>query len=113
MEVKGKTFDCPVTATLELIGGRWKAPILYYLSNGPRRFGQIDAVITGISRKVLTDQLKDLEKDKLISRISYKESPPRVEYALTPFGKSLEIVFSSMESWAKNNLESKEAAGSI
>lgn len=108
MEVHGKTFDCPVTATLELIGGRWKAAILYYLSYGPRRFGQLDAVITGISRKVLTDQLKELEKDNLISRISYKESPPRVEYTLTPFGKSLESVFKSIEDWAENHLENNQ-----
>jgi DNA-binding HxlR family transcriptional regulator len=104
MELLEKKINCPVTATLELIGGRWKAPILYYLSKGTRRFGQIDATITGISRKVLTEQLKQLENDGLIFREYYKELPPRVEYSLTDFGKSLDVVFTSIVDWAEANL---------
>lgn len=104
MKVHGKKIDCPVTATLELIGGRWKAPILYYLSKGTRRFGQIDATIAGISRKVLTEQLKELEKDGLIFREYYKEVPPRVEYSLSEFGQSLTQVFNSIVLWAEQNL---------
>ena len=104
MKVHGKKIDCPVTATLELIGGRWKAPILYYLSKGTRRFGQIDATIAGISRKVLTEQLKELEKDGLIFREYYKEVPPRVEYSFTEFGQSLTQVFNSIVLWAEQNL---------
>lgn len=104
MELLEKKFNCPVTVTLELIGGRWKAPILYYLSKGTRRFGQIDATITGISRKVLTEQLKQLENDGLIIRVHYKELPPRVEYSLTDFGKSLDVVFTSIVDWAEANL---------
>lgn len=104
MEIRENKVQCPVTATLELIGGRWKAPILYYLSNGTRRFGQIDAAITGISRKVLTEQLKQLENDGLVSREYHKELPPRVEYSLTDFGKSLDVVFSAIVTWADVNL---------
>ena len=104
MKVHGKKIDCHVTATLELIGGRWKAPILYYLSKGTRRLGQIDATIAGISRKVLTEQLKELEKDGLIFREYYKEVPPRVEYSLTEFGQSLTQVFNSIVLWAEQNL---------
>lgn len=104
MEVHGKNFDCPVTATLELIGGRWKSPILYYLSKGKRRFGQINATIEGISRKVLTEQLKQLENDGLIIREYHKELPPRVDYSLTDFGKSLDVVFTSIVEWADANL---------
>lgn len=104
MEVHGKKFDCPVTATLELIGGRWKAPILYCLSKGKRRFGQINATIEGISRKVLTEQLKQLENDGLIIREYHKELPPRVDYSLTDFGKSLDVVFTSIVEWADTNL---------
>ena len=107
MEIHEKKFDCPVTATLELIGGRWKAPILYYLSKGTRRFGQIDATISGISRKVLTEQLKDLEKDGLIIREYYKELPPRVEYSLSEFGQSLSPVFNAMVHWAAENIAKK------
>jgi DNA-binding HxlR family transcriptional regulator len=105
MEIHGKKIDCPVTATLELIGGRWKAPILYYLSNGTRRFGQIDATIEGISRKVLTEQLKELESDGLITRVYHKELPPRVDYSLTDFGESLLPVFNSIVQWADHNLK--------
>ena len=105
MEVHGKLFECPVTATLELIGGRWKTPILYYLSNGKRRFGQINTTIEGISKKVLTEQLKQLENDGLILREYHKELPPRVEYSLTDFGKSLEVVFTSIVNWADYNLK--------
>lgn len=104
MQIHGKKIACPVTATLELIGGRWKAPILYYLSKGTKRFGQIDAIITGISRKVLTEQLKELEQDGLITRVYYKELPPRVEYSLTAFGESLFPVFDAMVHWAGAHL---------
>ena len=104
MEQQEKNINCPVNATLELIGGRWKAPILYYLSNGTRRFGQLDAAIIGVSRKVLTEQLKQLENDGLIFREYHKELPPRVEYSLTDFGKSLHVVFDAIIKWANTNL---------
>lgn len=98
---------CPITATLEYIGGRWKAIILYYLSSGKRRFGEIAVRIPTISRKVLTQQLKELERDGLIVRKQYKEIPPRVEYALTDLGKSLSSVFKEMATWGKENVLNK------
>ena len=98
---------CPITATLEYIGGRWKAIILYYLSSGKRRFGEIAARIPTISRKVLSQQLKELERDGLIIRKQYKEIPPRVEYSLTEFGKSLSSVFNEMAIWGKENVLEK------
>jgi DNA-binding HxlR family transcriptional regulator len=98
---------CPITATLEYIGGRWKAVILYYLSSGKRRFGEIAARIPTISRKVLSQQLKELERDGLIVRKQYKEIPPRVEYSLTKFGKSLSPVFKEMSIWGKENVLKK------
>lgn len=98
---------CPITATLEYIGGRWKAIILYYLSSGKRRFGEIAARIPTISRKVLTQQLKELERDGLIARKQYKEIPPRVEYALTDLGKSLSSVFKEMSTWGMENVLNK------
>ena len=89
---------------LELIGGKWKPVILHFLTSGTRRFGEIAVRIPTISRKVLTEQLKELEKDKLISRKKYKEIPPRVEYSLTDLGKSLSPVFVEMAIWGKNNV---------
>jgi len=98
---------CPVTATLELIGGKWKTIILYSLSAGTRRFGEIAVRIPDISRKVLTEQLKELEADGLILRVQYKEIPPRVEYSLTELGKSLSPVIRELELWGMENVLAK------
>ncbi len=98
---------CPITATLEYIGGRWKCVILYYLTSGKRRFGEIAVRIPTISRKVLTQQLKEMEKDGLIVRKQFKEIPPRVEYSLTDLGKSLSAVFKEMSAWGKENVLNK------
>jgi DNA-binding HxlR family transcriptional regulator len=102
-KVKAKTL-CPVTATLQLIGGRWKTIILYSLTAGTKRFGEIAVRIPDISRKVLTEQLKELEADGLILREQYKEIPPRVEYSLTDLGKSLSSVISELEKWGTENV---------
>ncbi len=104
--LKEKT-QCPVTATLELIGGKWKTIILYSLSTGTKRFGEIAVRIPDISRKVLTEQLKELETNGLISREQYKEIPPRVEYTLTDLGKSLSPVFRELEVWGSENVLTK------
>lgn len=102
-----KCTDCPVRATIEIIGGKWKPIILYYLTFGTKRFGEIAVRIPTISRKVLTEQLKELEKDGLIVRKQYKEIPPRVEYSLTKLGKSLSSVFDEMAAWGRENVVSK------
>ena len=104
---------CPITATLQYIGGRWKAIILYFLTSGQKRFGEIAARIPSISRKVLTQQLKEMESDGLIFRTSYKETPPRVEYGLTDLGKSLTSVFKEMAVWGKDNVLSKTQKNSF
>jgi DNA-binding HxlR family transcriptional regulator len=89
MAKKIDTNDCAVTATVDLIGGRWKLTVLHVLLSHDRRFGEIMVRIPAISRKVLTQQLRELEADGLISRKEYKERPPRVVYALTDFGHNL------------------------
>jgi len=95
---------CPVTATLQLIGGRWKTRILYCLTFGTKRFGEIAVRIPDISRKVLTEQLKELGVDGLIQREQYKEMPPRVEYSLTKLGKSLLPIIKELEKWGTENV---------
>jgi len=95
---------CPVAATLQYIGGRWKTTVLYYLSSGKRRFGEIAARIPAVSRKVLSQQLKELESDGLVLREEYKGRPPRVEYSLTDLGKSLAPIFKEMSIWGKENV---------
>ena len=101
MEKLSELEECPVAAMLVLIGGKWKPVILHYLTSGTRRFGEIVVRMPTISRKVLTEQLTELEKDNLISRTQYKEIPPRVEYALTELGKSLAPVLDEMAMWSE------------
>lgn len=106
-EDKIDEIKCPVTGMLQIIGGRWKPIILYCLRSGKRRFGEIAARIPTISRKVLTEQLKELEQDGLVSREQFKEIPPRVEYTLTELGKSLTPVLNEMEKWGLENIIQK------
>ncbi|HTO17472.1 MAG TPA: helix-turn-helix domain-containing protein [Edaphocola sp.] len=96
-----------VEATLSVIGGKWKPIILYYLAPKTRRFGEIAVRIPRISRKVLTEQLRELERDKLVDRKYYKEIPPRVEYSLTELGRSLTPVFKEMAKWGDEHILSK------
>ncbi|WP_406825567.1 winged helix-turn-helix transcriptional regulator [Pedobacter sp. KACC 23697] len=97
--------DCPVTATIALFGGRWKLPILYILSKNTRRFGEIQVRIPAISKKVLTNQLRELEADGLISRTQYKELPPRVDYTLTDFGKTLCPLLIDIAAWQRKSID--------
>lgn len=96
---------CPLTQALTVIGGKWKPVILYQLYRSSKRFGQLDHVIPGISRKVLTTQLNELVSDGLVIRTSYAESPPRVEYSLTERGESLIPIFSSIADWGSYLVE--------
>jgi len=96
--------NCPITPAMEIIGGKWKSVILYNLLSGTRRFGEIAIRIPTISRKVLTEQLKELERDGLVIRQQYQEIPPRVEYSLTEKSKSLTGVFEKIAEWSNENL---------
>ncbi len=91
--------SCPVTYTLERIGGRWKALILYHLSEGTKRYNELKKAIPHISEKMLIQQLKELEKDALVDRIAMPVVPPHVEYSLTPTGKELKTLLNAMASW--------------
>jgi DNA-binding HxlR family transcriptional regulator len=101
MGTKIDNNKCPFTTTIALIGGRWKSIILFLLSDHTRRFGEIATRMPSISRKVLTEQLKELEADGLINRITYKEIPPRVEYSLTDLGQSLRPILKDMATWGQ------------
>lgn len=100
-------INCPVSSMIQLIGGKWKPVILYCLRSDTRRFGEIAARIPSISRKVLTDQLKELENDQLIIRQQFKEIPPRVEYSLSELGKSMSPILAEMEKWGLENILNK------
>ncbi len=90
-----------VKATLKVIGGKWKPLILFVLGNKKLRFSELARGINGITQKMLTQQLKELVNDGLIARTAYPEVPPRVEYEVTPFGKTLLPIFKSMDEWGK------------
>lgn len=94
-------LDCPVVRTMTIIGGRWKPVILYCLMGGKLRYGQLAAFMPSISRKVLADQLRELEAHGLVRREEFKELPPRVEYTLTPLGESLMPVINAMCAWGQ------------
>ena len=100
MEVK--IFDlvnCPVTATMGVIGGKWKILIIHLINHDIRRFGKISMLLKDISRQMLTTQLRDLEQDGILERVIYPEIPPRVEYFLTPKGKALIPVLDALKGW--------------
>jgi DNA-binding HxlR family transcriptional regulator len=108
MKKKIDNSACPVTATIDLIGGRWKVVIISILLKGTKRFGEISARMPNVSRKVLTEQLKEMESDGLILRQHYNEVPPRVEYSLTELGQSLNPIISAMNIWGKEKVIDKK-----
>lgn len=95
--------DCPSRVVLDRIGDRWTALIVGVLEEGPRRFSEIRDLV-GITSKVLTQTLRTLERDGLIDRTAYDESPPRVEYALTPLGRTLREPLAAIREWAEDHL---------
>ena len=92
-------INCPVDATLRLIGGKYKALILWHLIGGTLRHGELHTLIPQATPKMLTQQLRELERDNLLSREVYPVVPPKVEYSLTDFGRSLKPILSAMYDW--------------
>lgn len=102
--------DCPVATTIQLIGNKWKLLILRNLLARPWRFNEMLRSIPGISQKVLTDNLRAMEKDGIIIRTVYPEVPPRVEYSLSELGDSMRPIIQAMESWGKGYQQMVRAA---
>jgi DNA-binding HxlR family transcriptional regulator len=98
---KGPATRCPAEATLGVIGGRWKVPILWHLLVGTRRFSELRRALGHVTQKMLAQQLRELERDGVVSRKVYAEVPPKVEYSLTARGRSLRPVVDSMCRWGK------------
>ena len=99
MLTKDELPDCPVQTTVQLIGSKWKLLILRNLMARPWRFNELRKSLEGISQKVLTDSLRSLEEDGIVSRTVYPEVPPRVEYALSELGESMRPIIVAMETW--------------
>ncbi len=96
---------CPSRTSLAKIANKWTAMIVIALSNGPQRFGAIRDNVSGISGKVLSETLRDLERDGILIRTSYDQMPPRVEYELTPLGLTLREPLAALGRWAEHHIE--------
>lgn len=100
--------NCPVTATMDVMGGKWKLLILHLINNDINRFGKMGMMLKDISKQMLTTQLRELEHDGIIDRIIYPEIPPRVEYTLTEKGKTLLPIIELMKDWGTENILNKK-----
>ncbi len=98
---------CPVAVTLKVIGGKWKPVILFYLNEKERRFSELGRNLQGITQKMLTKQLREMEADGLVKRKVYPEVPPKVEYSITAYGKTLKPILNSMCKWGKEHQKRK------
>ena len=103
--MKSCEFTCPVEATIQLIGGKYKAVILWHLMSGTLRYSQLHKRMPKATDKMLTQQLRELERDGLINRVVYPVVPPKTEYSLTDFGRSLTPILDEMCNWGKEYLE--------
>jgi DNA-binding HxlR family transcriptional regulator len=99
------TFSCGLDATLRVIAGKWKPLIVYFLAQGPNRYGELKRAVRGVSDKMLIQQLKELEADGLVQRTDHREVPPRVDYTLTPLGRSLSDALAPLCAWGADNLD--------
>lgn len=101
-------YGCSVEATLAVIGGRWKPVIIFLLlQNDVMRFGELRNTIDGVTQRMLTNQLRELERDKVVYREVYAEVPPKVEYSLTDYGRSLEPIMIAMRDWGAEHMNVK------
>lgn len=102
--MKRQTYTCGLEAALEIAGGKWTALVLWHLAAGPRRFGELKRLVRGISEKMLIQTLREVEGHHVVVRKDFKEVPPRVEYALTPFGVSLIEALRPLCQWGTRHM---------
>ncbi len=108
----GHPYSCPVEATLDVIGGKWKGVILFHLAR-TQRFNELERLIPGINRRMLTLQLRELERDGLVHREVYRQVPPKVEYSLTEFGETLSPLIVQMRDWGAAYVQRIQALGRV
>lgn len=102
-------FGCPVEAALEALGGKWKGLILFHLRDEAKRFNELKRLIPGVTQRMLTKQLRELEADKIVHREVFQEIPPKVEYSLTKFGLTLTPILIALHDWGIEYLEEMTA----
>ncbi len=100
---------CPVTITMSVIGGKWKPIIMWLIYHQTRRFGEMKSLIPGITQKMLTQQLRELERDGIVNRKVFPVVPPKVEYSLTDYGRTLAPILDSMARWGESHHESLQS----
>ena len=98
-----RDYSCGLDVALAVVGGKWKPLVIFHLGGGTRRFGELRRLVTGISEKVLIQQLKEMEADGILSRTDHREVPPRVDYAMTAFGRTLATALMPLCSWGDAN----------
>jgi len=98
-------FGCPVEASLEVVGGKWKGVILFHLSSGTKRYNELMRLMPNVTQRMLTRQLRELEADQVVQRKIYPEVPPKVEYTLTEFGTTLAPILKSLQQWGMEYLD--------
>ncbi|MEQ9620206.1 MAG: helix-turn-helix domain-containing protein [Deltaproteobacteria bacterium] len=101
---------CPVSTAINAFGGKWKPDILYFLNQAPRRFNELRRLIPNVTQRMLTQQLRELQRDGLVNRKQFMEIPPKVVYSLTDLGRSLMPIFNTLENWGKKNAGKVEKA---
>lgn len=104
---------CPIGGSINIFGGKWKPEILYFLNQSPRRFNELKRLIPGVTQRMLTQQLRELERDGIINRRQYLEIPPKVIYSMTDLGLSLIPIFNQLEKWNVKNMKKVEKARSL
>ncbi len=110
MNALHRSIECPVRTTLGVIGGKWKLLILWYLGSGKKRYSELQRLIGSITPKMLAQQLRELERDGVVSRHVYPVVPPKVEYELTSYGKTLEPMIRLLGDWGKRHIEKRGVA---
>lgn len=106
-----KQYNLGIEATLEILGGKWKALIVCLLMSGSRRTGELQRLIPGISQKVLIQQLRELERDGIITRQVYKQMPPKVVYHITEYGLTANEIINVMCAWGRDNIKKRQQQG--
>ena len=101
IRMNGHVYHCALDVTMDMVGGKWKTIVLWYLRKDRKRFSELKKLIPGITEKMLSMQLRQLEKDGFVSRKVHAEVPPRVEYALTPHGKTLLPLLEEIARWGR------------
>lgn len=104
IEWNGKKYHCPVEVTMDMLSGKWKCLMLWHLHDGTKRYNELERIVTGVSQKMLSQQLRELERDGLLIKTVYPEVPPRVEYSLTELGEGAFPILELMHNWGVNEV---------